>query len=137
MNAQSPLRHPSQVAQRRAEAATWGAIPTPDHQPEQKRMRLLSWKPLVKNSLRGFATIQLSIGLKLVDCPVLVTNGKAWAGLPSKPVLDRDGKHAKPDGKPQYSAVVEWKSWDLSERFSQAVVELVRAEHPDDLGGEP
>jgi hypothetical protein len=102
-------------------------------------MRLISWKPLVKNSLRGFATVELPIGLKIVDCPVLVSNGKAWASLPTKPVLDRDGKHVKPDGKPQYSAILEWKSRGLADRFSEAVVELVRQTHPGDLddGGAP
>jgi hypothetical protein len=54
-------------------------------------------------------------------------------------MLDRDGKHVKPDGKPQYSAILEWKSRDLADRFSEAVVELVRQTHPGDLddGGAP
>jgi hypothetical protein len=94
-------------------------------------MRLISWKSLVKNSLRGFATIELPIGLKIVDFPVLVSNGKAWVSLPTKPVIDRDGKHVKPDGKPQYSAMLEWKNRDLGDRFLAAVIELVRAAYPD------
>jgi hypothetical protein len=131
----NPRVSSSQADLRRAEAASWGA--KSDISPIRSKIRLVSWKSLIKGSLRGFATVELPIGLKLVDCPVLVSNGKAWAGLPSKPVLDRDGKHAKPDGKPQYSTILEWKSRDLSERFSQAVVALVRAAHPDDLGGAP
>jgi hypothetical protein len=122
---------PIEAELRRSERATWG--PRPDVQPTRPRMRLISWKPLVKNSLRGFATIELPIGLKIVDCPVLVSNGKAWASLPTKPVLDRDGKHVKPDGKPQYSAILEWKCRDLADRFSQSVVQLVLAEYPDAL----
>jgi hypothetical protein len=50
-------------------------------------------------------------------------------------VLDRDGKHVKPDGKPQYSAILEWKSRDLADRFSETVVELVLAEYPAALDG--
>ena len=81
--------------------ATWGEKPRP-------RMKLLNWRPLVKGALRGFATVELPIGLKLIDCPVLVGPNGAWAALPSKPVLDREGKHAKPSGKAQYAAIVEW-----------------------------
>jgi hypothetical protein len=128
---------PIEAELRRGETATWG--PRPDIGPARPKIRLISWKPLVKNSLRGFATVELPIGLKIVDCPVLVSNGKAWASLPTKPMLDRDGKHVKPDGKPQYSAILEWKSRDLADRFSEAVVELVRQTHPGDLddGGAP
>ena len=134
-----PPRHPSQAALRRAEAATWGALPTPGHPGEQKRMRLIAWKPLVKNSLRGFATVLLPIGLKISDVPVLISNGKTWASLPSKPQVDKDGRHKRDvNGKLAYTAILEWKDRDLSDRFSQAVVALVRAEHPDALdGGEP
>jgi hypothetical protein len=94
-------------------------------------MRLLSWKPLVKGSLRGFATVELPIGLKICDCPVLVSNGKAWATLPSKPQIDRDGRQKTDvNGKPAYASILEWKSRDLSERFSEAVIALVHAAYP-------
>lgn len=96
-------------------------------------MRLVSWKAVVKGSLRGFATVELPIGLKILDCPVLVSSGKAWATLPSKPVLDAEGRHAKPDGKAQYVPVLEWRSRELSDRFSAAVVGPIRAQHPEDL----
>ena len=133
-----PPRHPSQAALRRAEAATWGGLPTPGHQAEQKRMRLIAWKPLVKNSLRGFATVELPIGLKISDVPVLISNGKACASLPSKPQIDKDGQHKRDfNGKPVYAAILEWRDRDLGDRFSAAVVALIHAEHPDDLDGAP
>jgi hypothetical protein len=53
---------------------------------------LISWHPRAKGALRGFATVLLPIGIALIDCPVWVSNGKAWVCLPAKPVLDRDGK---------------------------------------------
>jgi hypothetical protein len=123
---------------RRAEAATWGAIARPDANParsaERPRMRLISWKSVAKGSLRGFATVELPIGLKLIDCPVLTGLNGPWANLPSKPVLDREGRHAKRDGKPQFATVLDWRSRELSDRFSAAVIALVRAAHPDALG---
>jgi hypothetical protein len=36
------------------------------------RMRVLSWRRFVKGSLRGFATVQLPIGLKIDEVPVFV-----------------------------------------------------------------
>jgi hypothetical protein len=51
-------------------------------------------------------------------------------------VLDRDGRQVKPDGKPQYAAVLKWRDRDLNDRFSTAVVELVRQDYPDALNGE-
>ena len=109
----------------------------PARQPARPRMRLVSWKAVLKGSLRGFATVELPIGLKLIDCPVLVGPNGPWARLPYKPVLDREGKHAKPDGKPQFAAVLEWRNRGLADRFSAAVVALVHAAHPDDLEGAP
>jgi hypothetical protein len=100
---------------------------------QKPRLRLISFKPLRKNSLRGFANLELPNGLRISDCPVLVSNGKAWATLPSKPVLDRDGKQVEVESKRQYCALIEWKSRELADGFSQAVVTLVRAEYPDAL----
>ena len=67
------------------------------------------------------------------DCPVPIGNNGAWAELPSKPVLDREGRRAKPDGKPRYSAIMKWRDRELQDRVSQAVIELVRAARPDVL----
>ncbi len=79
-------------------------------------------------------TVELPIELKLVDCPVLVSNGKAWASLPSKPVLDRDGRHkTNANGKPAYAAICEWRSRELSDRFSQVVTAAIRQLYPGAL----
>jgi hypothetical protein len=101
-----------------------------------RTITLIAWHPVVRGALHGFATVELPIGLKLVDCPVLVSNGKVWVSLPSKPVLDRDGRHKTDgNGKPAYVPVLEWLCRDLADRFSAAVVELVRRAHPGDLEG--
>jgi hypothetical protein len=97
-------------------------------------MRLVSWKPIAKGSLRSFATVELLTGLKLIDCPILIGRNGAWAGLPSKPVINRDGMQARPSGRPQFAAV-QWRSRELNDRFSEAVVALIREAHPDALWG--
>ena len=126
MNALSP------ATLRRGERM-WGASPNGQHTAAtvRPRMRLVSWKSLVKGSLRGFATIELPIGLRIIDVPVLVSNGKAWASLPSKPQLV-DGRQ-KLDGKPLYAPMLEWRDKALRDRFSDRVIELVRAEYLDAL----
>jgi hypothetical protein len=99
-------------------------------------MRLLSWRLMAKGSLRGFVTVELPIALKIIDIPVLVGRTGAWANLPSKPQIDREGRQkADANGKALYAPVLEWRSGDLSDRFSEAVVALVRAAHPADLDG--
>jgi hypothetical protein len=129
-------RSPSQGDLRRAQAATWGCRPDAAliRAAVRPRMRLISWKPPVKNSLRGFATIELPIGLKIHDIQVLVGKNGPWASLPSKPQLDRDGRRkTDANGKAAFAPVLEWRSREMSKRFSKAVVALVRAAHPDDL----
>jgi len=82
----------------------------------------------------GFATVELPIGLKLIDCAVFVGTNGAWASPPAKPQLDRDGRQRiDADGKPSYNPVAEWRSRDLADQFSAAVVALVGAAHPDAL----
>jgi hypothetical protein len=98
---------------------------------QPKRLRLISFKPVRKNSLIGFATIELPIGLKLLDVPVLVSNGKAWAALPAKPRIEDGRQKLDANGKPAYLPLLEWRSKELRERFSQRVVELVRTVHPE------
>ena len=117
---------------RRAEAATWG--PRPNTEPPPPRMKLLGFKPLVKGALRGFADVELPCGLRIRDVPILVGKNGAWANLPAKPQLDHD-RRQKVDGagKSQYVAMLEWRDRNLANRFSEAVVSLVRTQHPDAL----
>jgi hypothetical protein len=101
------------------------------------RMKLCEWKPMRRNTLHGFAVIEMPSGLVVRDVAIHEKAGKWWASLPSRPVLDSDGKqivsHA---GHRQYAAVLGWRDRDLADRFSAALIELVRAEHPADLDGE-
>jgi hypothetical protein len=127
-----PEHRHSQAALRRGETL-WGDRQEPE--PDRPKMRLLWWKPIAKgSSLRGFAAVELPIGLKVHDIPVLASHGKIWASLPSKPQVGKDGQHRKDaNGKPAYTPILEWRNRDLSARFSDAVVALVRAEYPGDL----
>jgi len=101
--------------------------------------RLLGFKPLIRSTLRGFIDIELGIGLQITEASLHVSHGKAWVGLPSKPVLDADGRHLVQNGKKQYRAILAWRNKRLSDAFSRAVVALVIERHPGALddGGVP
>ena len=113
---------------RRAEGATWG--PRPGAQPANRAERPVGWKPLVKGTLRGFANVELPIGLRLIDCPIFVGPNGPGAAPPSKPVLDCEGRQARPSGKPQFAPVVEGRNRGLADRFSATVLALVEGTHP-------
>jgi hypothetical protein len=62
-------------------------------------------------------------------------NGKAWALLPGKAMVDRDGNLMRDqrDGRIRYSAVIEWGTHELRDAFSERVIMLLRAQFPDAL----
>jgi hypothetical protein len=98
------------------------------------RLRLISWQPFRKGPLRGFACVELPFGLRIFDVPIRTGTKGLWAGLPAKPEIDRDGRRKTDiNGKPVYAEVLRWRDRELSDRFSRAVVALVRQAHPDDL----
>jgi hypothetical protein len=99
-------------------------------------MALVAWRRLAKGTLRGFASVELPIGLRLIDCPVYVGKSGAFAALPSKPRIDKEGrKRTDPNGKPAYAPVLEWRSRALRERFSEVVIAAFRRMYPGALDG--
>lgn len=101
-------------------------------QAAEPTLRLLAFRPIAKSGLAGFATIEFPIGLRLLDVPVFSAGVHGpWAGLPRKPQLDRDRRQRVDGaGKPAFEPVAEWRDRDAADRFSAAVVELVRRAHP-------
>lgn len=91
---------------------------------------LLDWKPMRRNSLLGFANVQLG-ALKIKDVAVNTSNGRTWANLPSKPMIDRDGNVTRDEnGKIRYLPLLEWSSRESSDRFSEAVIAAVEEKNP-------
>lgn len=95
---------------------------------------ILEWKPLVRNTLRGFAKLQLG-ALTITDCPVHDTQGRKWCGLPSKPMIDGEGTVKRDDaGKIKYVPLLQWATKGASDRFSDSVVLALQQKHPDAFG---
>lgn len=96
-------------------------------------MKLRNWRAVSRNSLLGFAEIELSNGLIILDISVHQNSGRYWAAMPAVPQLE-NGKHKIVDGKGQWKRVIYWNSRELSDKFSQAVVALIKQKHPEIFG---
>jgi DNA-binding cell septation regulator SpoVG len=94
--------------------------------------RILDWRGLRKNSLRGFAKVELPSGMVVADVTVLTGERGPWASPPSKPMIDRDGAVMKDAaGKIRYVPIIDFVSKDVRNKFSAAVIEAMRASHPE------
>ncbi len=91
---------------------------------------ILEWKPVNRNTLRGFAKIKLG-ALRIHDVALHCKGDKAWAQLPAKPQVTSDGTVRKnSDGKALYVPVIEWETRDASDRFSTSVVAAIEEAYP-------
>ncbi len=95
-------------------------------------LAVLGWKPMRKNTLRGFAVVRLSSGLTIHNVAVHTSSGCSWASLPSKPMLDADGaaKRDKATGRIKYLPILEWPDRATADRFSATVIDAIEAQHP-------
>jgi hypothetical protein len=83
-----------------------------------------------------FVSVRLPIGLTIRDCPVLTGSNGPWVNLPGKPQIDKEGQPRRDaKGKLAYLVILEWDNPRLRRRFSDAVIDLIRAHHPDVLEG--
>ncbi len=111
--------------------------------PSPRTMILRAWRPIGSaGSLRGFADLELPIGLVIFDCPIHVSHGRPWAALPGRPVIDKAGRHAEDpsgSGKRAWVPMAQWRDRDIAARWSDRVVELIRGADPGafDDGGAP
>ena len=97
------------------------------------RLILREWRPVRKNTLYGFACIEL-IGLSVGNVSIHQKGGRWWVSLPARPVLDLDDKHVSgPDGQKQYMALLRWRDRELANQFSTDIIALIRARYPHDL----
>jgi hypothetical protein len=99
-------------------------------------MRLLKWIPKRQGALRGFADLELPNGLRIYGCPVLFSHGRAWATFPARPQIGSNGQVIKVDNKTQYTRLIEWSNRGVADRFSAAVVSLVRVSKPEAFAGD-
>jgi hypothetical protein len=86
------------------------------------------WRPLARNTLRGFCTLTLlPSGLVLRDCALHERDGRRWVGLPSRPQIDSQGQHRKDatTGKALYTSIVEVVGKVEREQFQAAALAAI------------
>jgi hypothetical protein len=92
------------------------------------------WRPLQKNTLLGFFSLELASGLVLRDCALHQKNDRRWVSLAAKLQLNPDGTPRIGDkGKALYSPIVEIPDPARREAFQRAAVsaiEKLRRERP-------
>lgn len=104
----------------------------------QPSMRLVEFRAMQRNTLHGFATVELRNGLVVRDLAIHEKGGRWWVSFPARPVLDAEGRHiANHGGHKQYAALLGWRDRDLADRFSAAVIALIREVHPGAFGDAP
>lgn len=95
-------------------------------------IKILDWREMRRNTLLGFAKVEFPSGLIIADVTVFKGERGCWASPPSKPMFGRDGIVMKDDaGKLRYSIIIEFVSKDIRNRWSDSVIEALRAAHPE------
>ena len=90
------------------------------------------FRPLVKNSLRGFARVRLPSGMVLHDVAVHVRNDRTWVSPPGRPAIGRDGTQMKDQaGKLVFSPTVSFADRPTSDRFTAMVLAALQASNPE------
>jgi len=108
----------------------------PDPQAARPRMQLLAWTGIGKGALVGRAKVRLPSGLEIADIAIFAKDGRSWVQLPAQVVRDADGRPLTDErGKVRYVSPIKWSTWELQEAFSNALVTLVRIQHPDAIPG--
>jgi hypothetical protein len=95
------------------------------------------FRPVVKNTLRGFAEVYVKdMCLTIRDVALHVKGDSRWASLPAKPMVMKDGTVAKDDttGKMKFVNILEFSSRDVASAFSSAVIAAVLRHSPNAFG---
>jgi hypothetical protein len=96
--------------------------------------RIFDWRPLRKNSLLGFVSVELPSGMTIADVVILTGANGPWASPPAKPQIDRTGAVVKgPNGKTVYLPIINFISKERRSAFSDHVIAALRLAHPDAL----
>jgi hypothetical protein len=58
-------------------------------------IRCIKFRPMSRNTLRGFADLELTdVGIVIRDCPIHSKEGKEWVGFPARSYQKQDGTTA-------------------------------------------
>jgi hypothetical protein len=90
-------------------------------------MKILAtaFRPLTKNTLRGFCSLALgSSGLLIHECALHTKNGRWWVSFPAR---SYEGK----DGVQQWRPLLEFGDPSSKARFQEQAIEALHDRYPD------
>lgn len=77
-----------------------------------------NFRPLRKNTLRGFVEIETPSGLVISDVTLHEQNGRRWLSMPAR-------QYEKDDGEKTWAPCVKFRDRDAAERFQSAALPAV------------
>ena len=78
-------------------------------------IEVTSFRPLVKNSLRGFLTLRLTnVGMEIRDASLNEKENRRWIGLPARSY--------QADGKTRWTAIIDFFDKPKGEVFQKAAL---------------
>jgi hypothetical protein len=95
-------------------------------------IRVEAFTPRRSNTLFGFCTVVIpELRLRINDIAVHEKNGRRWAQLPSKPMIDRD-RNLKRDenGKIAYAIILQFTDRATADAFSAKLIEALLEHTP-------
>ena len=100
--------------------------------------KILRFTPHQAGSMLAFLNVELPSGMIVNDLKLMIgPTGKPWLAMPSQKQVDRDGSpRLDANGKQVWSQFVEFASRSAADRFRHLVLDALRLEHPEALGGE-
>jgi hypothetical protein len=85
-------------------------------------LRVTNVRPLRKNTLVAFVSVEHVSGLILHEVSIHSRDGKWWASPPARQILI-DGRHALDEhGKGRWQPLADFRSRDLRNNWSDAVI---------------
>jgi hypothetical protein len=95
------------------------------------------FKPVLRNSLRGFCRVRFRSGLVIAEITLHVTNGRPWASPPARSMTDRNGAPMRDEnGKTRWQPLITFATKAHRDNWSDQVVAAVLAAYPDALAAE-
>ena len=81
----------------------------------QRSIIVAGWKPLIKNTLRGFLSVNLPSGMVIHNVTVHEKGEARWVGLPAR-------EWTNDQGVKQYSNLIEFRDRATANKFRDAVL---------------
>jgi hypothetical protein len=94
---------------------------------QESGIAIIDWRPLERGTLLGFCRVKIERWHLTIDgIAIHARDGRRWAQLPSKPMLNSNRElEREPDGKPRYAKILWFDDRETADRFSAAVVSAV------------